>query len=182
MKNERLVVALTAVFAGMTVLMVVLAAAFRDFVPLFVAAAFGLATYFFWYQATGRIATGIYQRVERQARSNASTDGGRGGFGAGPREDWTPPGGKERWERATGRTARGSRGAYGGRPTDRRRNRTPGAARAEARRVLGVESDADESTIRRAYRERAKETHPDAPGGDEDEFKRVTEAYERLTD
>jgi curved DNA-binding protein CbpA len=48
--------------------------------------------------------------------------------------------------------------------------------------VLGVEPEADASTIRRAYRERAKETHPDTEDGDEAAFKRVNAAYERLSD
>lgn len=189
MKNERLVLALAAVFAGMTVLMVALAAAFRDPVPLFVALPLGAATYFFWYHATGRVATGIYDRVERQARQNASTDGGRGGFGAGPREDWTPPGGEDRWERVreAGRTARGaSRTARGGRRAyddqPRSQSTAAGPSAAEARRVLGVGPDADASTIRQAYRERVKETHPDTENGDEAAFKRVTAAYERLSD
>ena len=193
MKNERLVLALAAVFAGMTVLMVVLAAAFRDPVPLLVALPLGAATYFFWYHATGRVATGIYDRVERQARRNASTDGGSGGFGAGPREDWNPPGGEDRWERVrearqraqgASRTARGGRRAYDGR--SRSAGTEPGTSSgpspAEARRVLGVEPEADASTIRRAYRERAKETHPDTEDGDEAAFKRVNAAYERLSD
>jgi len=188
-KNQRLVLALAGVFAGMTVTMVVLAAAFRDPVPLFVALPFAAATYFFWYHATGRIATGIYERVERQARQDASTDGGRGGFGAGPREDWTPPGGEDRWERVRGardasRTARSGRRAYDGRSGSRSRapNADPGPSAAEARQVLGISPGADESAVRRAYRERAKETHPDTEGGDEAAFKRVNRAYERLTD
>jgi hypothetical protein len=55
----------------------------------------------------------------------------------------------------------------------------PGAAAdpvAEAFAALGLEPGADEDAVRRAYRDRAKEVHPDA-GGDEDEFKRVQEAY-----
>jgi curved DNA-binding protein CbpA len=48
--------------------------------------------------------------------------------------------------------------------------------------VLGVGPDADESAVRRAYRERVKETHPDTEDGDEDAFKRVNAAYERLSD
>ncbi len=46
----------------------------------------------------------------------------------------------------------------------------------EAFAALGLEPDADAATVRRAYRDRAKETHPDA-GGDEDAFRRVREAY-----
>ena len=45
--------------------------------------------------------------------------------------------------------------------------------------VLGIETDADEETVEQAYRRRVKETHPDR-GGDEAEFSRVNEAYERL--
>jgi len=57
-----------------------------------------------------------------------------------------------------------------------------GPSAEEARRVLGVEPDADDAEIKRAYRERAKELHPDQAGGDEEAFKRATEAYERLLD
>jgi len=47
--------------------------------------------------------------------------------------------------------------------------------------ILRVSSDADEDEIKEAYRERVKETHPDL-GGSEDAFKRVEEAYERLSE
>jgi ferredoxin len=45
--------------------------------------------------------------------------------------------------------------------------------------VLGVEPDADEETIERAYRERVKESHPDH-GGTPEEFQRVRDAYEAI--
>ncbi|MFT4922431.1 MAG: hypothetical protein ACI8XM_001646 [Haloarculaceae archaeon] len=41
---------------------------------------------------------------------------------------------------------------------------------------LGVSADASSDEIRRAYRRKLKEVHPDQ-GGDEDDFKRVREAY-----
>jgi hypothetical protein len=41
---------------------------------------------------------------------------------------------------------------------------------------LGVSAGATVEEVRRAYRRRVKEVHPDQ-GGDEDEFKRVREAY-----
>jgi len=41
---------------------------------------------------------------------------------------------------------------------------------------LGVPTNADASEVKRAYRERVKETHPDQ-GGDEEAFQRVREAY-----
>jgi hypothetical protein len=53
-------------------------------------------------------------------------------------------------------------------------------ALAEARRVLDVEPGADEAAVRRAYRERVKEVHPDTDGGSVAAFIRVREAYERL--
>jgi len=44
---------------------------------------------------------------------------------------------------------------------------------------LDVEPDADEETVERAFRRRAKETHPDR-GGSAAEFQRVREAYEAI--
>lgn len=46
----------------------------------------------------------------------------------------------------------------------------------EAFAEFGLDPDADAATVKRAYRDRAKEVHPDA-GGDEAEFRRVQEAY-----
>ena len=43
--------------------------------------------------------------------------------------------------------------------------------------VLGLSRGADEAAVRRAYRRRVKEVHPDH-GGDEEEFRRVQEAYD----
>jgi molecular chaperone DnaJ len=45
--------------------------------------------------------------------------------------------------------------------------------------VLGVPRDAGEEEIKRAYRKRARELHPDT-GGDEEQFKELTTAYEVL--
>lgn len=47
--------------------------------------------------------------------------------------------------------------------------------------VLGLQSDAGSEDIKRAYRRRAREHHPDA-GGDPERFKEVTHAYEVLSD
>lgn len=45
--------------------------------------------------------------------------------------------------------------------------------------VLGIDPDADEETVDRAYRRRVLEAHPDR-GGSAKEFKRVTAAYEAI--
>ena len=45
--------------------------------------------------------------------------------------------------------------------------------------ILGVTREANDDEIKRAYRRRARELHPDA-GGDEEEFKELTTAYEVL--
>ena len=45
--------------------------------------------------------------------------------------------------------------------------------------VLGIDPDADEEAIERAYRSRVKESHPDH-GGSPEEFKRVRAAYEAI--
>jgi curved DNA-binding protein CbpA len=52
--------------------------------------------------------------------------------------------------------------------------------RAEAANVLGVAADAGAETVRSAYRERIKEVHPDTDDGDQEAFKQVRDAYERL--
>lgn len=47
--------------------------------------------------------------------------------------------------------------------------------------VLGVTKTASSDEIKKAYRKRSMETHPDR-GGDENQFKEVAEAYEVLSD
>lgn len=48
--------------------------------------------------------------------------------------------------------------------------------------LLGVERDASKATIRKAYRKKAKETHPDMDGGSAEAFAAVTKAGDTLTD
>ena len=47
--------------------------------------------------------------------------------------------------------------------------------------ILGVSRDADQSEIKKAYRKKARELHPDY-GGDEEAFKELSVAYETLSD
>ena len=52
-------------------------------------------------------------------------------------------------------------------------------------KILGVAEDADDATIKKAYRKLAKENHPDATGGDKkktERFKEISEAYDVLSD
>ena len=176
------------VFAGMTVVMVLLAVTLASPVVLVFALPFAAATYLFYQQASGRMRERIERQArrarranERQRRGRTRTggrngrerdgDSGRGGFGAGPRfGDANSRFGRR--TRAGGRTRDGQRIA----------SATPSEpSRTEAADVLGVAPDADEQTVKQAYREAVKEKHPDR-GGDEEAFKDVTEAYDRLTE
>lgn len=47
---------------------------------------------------------------------------------------------------------------------------------------LDVPKDADKASVKRAYRRRANETHPDKPGGDPAKFALVKSAYDILMD
>lgn len=47
---------------------------------------------------------------------------------------------------------------------------------------LGVAPDATPEEVKRAYRKRAQQSHPDKPGGDADVFHQVTVAYQVLSD
>ena len=50
--------------------------------------------------------------------------------------------------------------------------------------VLGVDRNADDATLKRAYRKLAKKYHPDLHPGDKEaeaRFKEINEAYETLS-
>jgi hypothetical protein len=183
-QRSRLVGALAVTFGAVTVAFAAMGVVYN---PMFLAvgALFGAVTYFMWYHASGRLAGRIYRGVEDRARRNA--DPGQGGFGAGPREEWTGPRSEQR--RRAGQRTRAGAGprerarANAGRAGGRRGGRaTKGPSAAEAYRTLGVEPGADDETVRRAYREKVKDVHPDREGGSREQFKRVTAAYERLTE
>lgn len=157
MDRDRLVLGLAAVFAGLTVLLVILSFTQQLFL-LVIAVPFAATTYFMWYQASGRLEERTRTRRVRSGtrfRGPRGAQAGPGGFGAGAQQ---------------GQSRVGAQRARSG-PSPR-----------EAYRTLGLDPGADDEAVRSAYRERVKEVHPDRPSGDEDEFKRVNRAYERLTD
>jgi hypothetical protein len=173
--RDRLLMALAAVFAGLSVFVAMVAIVFQP-VLLIVAVPFGVVTYFMWYQASGRLGRRIYRGVENRARTDERRRE-RGGFGAGPRGDYEPR--SERFRETSGARAR----AGGRRARQRTAPRsTDGPTPREAREILDVEAGADEEAVRRAYREKVKDVHPDTPDGDEERFKKVTAAYERLAE
>jgi len=47
--------------------------------------------------------------------------------------------------------------------------------------ILGIQRGATDEEIKKAYRKMAVKYHPDKPGGDEEKFKEVADAYDRLT-
>lgn len=49
-----------------------------------------------------------------------------------------------------------------------------------AHQVLGVDADADPTTVKEAFREKSKELHPDVEGGDGAAFKRLKRAREAM--
>lgn len=182
MDEDGLVIGIAAVLAGTTVLFVVLGFVYQPLLLLF-ATIFGAATYAIWYHASG----GLGERVERtaasakrgagQGRRRRANAAGRGpgefrGFGPGRRA-------AAEGRRQQRRTA-GGQGSAGQGSADRGRRGTNEPTLAEAYRTLGLDADADADAVKTAYRERVKATHPDADGGDEEQFKRVNRAYERI--
>ncbi|WP_438267421.1 J domain-containing protein [Halomarina litorea] len=181
---------LGAVFGALAAFLAVLGLVVEPLL-LLLAVPFGVVTYFMWYQASGRLVERVYASVEGAARVDDTTrarartnGGGRGGFGAGPREEWDPASEWARRERVggpEGRRRTGRAGASGQR--DRRKPQTAsGPTRLEAYDILGLDPQADQRAVKRAYRERVKTAHPDTPEGSEEEFKRVNAAYERLSE
>tara|TARA_B100000902_G_scaffold388499_1_gene434264 strand:+ start:999 stop:1439 length:441 start_codon:yes stop_codon:yes gene_type:complete len=50
----------------------------------------------------------------------------------------------------------------------------------KARKTLGVSRNATLRQITKSYRKLALTTHPDKPGGDEEKFKAISNAYQKL--
>ncbi|GAA0227891.1 J domain-containing protein [Haladaptatus pallidirubidus] len=175
MLRSRLLLGLSAVFAGITVSLTILGFWYNLFLVVF-AIPFGVTTAILWYHATGR----LHKKVEREA---AYRDSNRG-FGS------TRTAGRERTRQRTrsqsrARTRARSReqAQWDAREGNRRRatvNGSSGPSPAEAYRILGLDVGADDEAVREAYREKVKDVHPDRANGNEEAFKRVNRAYERV--
>lgn len=166
MDSDQLVMAIASVFAGLTVLLAVLGFVYQPFV-LLLAVPFGATAYFMWFQASGR----LERRTRRRVRQGADREQKRDGFGAGARR----ANARGNYQQATsGRDQRATNGAY--------TNGQSGPSRNEAYRVLGLKPGATAQEVKRAYRSKVKDVHPDTEDGNEAAFKRVNRAYEVLTD
>jgi hypothetical protein len=178
----------------------VLAIAGVSFPPLLLGAVVaGLGSYLCLRRSFRQVSAEAYARVGvernpdgtvgeagREAEPSRSAD-----IDYEPRDDWDDPedwpfddpfwheteaddppgpdeGPSEWWHRRVGGTASRDGGTTTLAPRER-----------EACEVLGVDPEASVETVKAAYRERVKETHPDH-GGDEAAFKRVRWAYEYL--
>ncbi|NHN41474.1 J domain-containing protein [Halorubellus sp. JP-L1] len=177
-------------------MLAVVAIVTREAFVLAIALPFAATGYFMWYQATGRMRERVAEGVnadgsrfaEQKAREGAQRGRSRFAREARRRIDRE----RRRRARASGRRARtstaGGAGAGAARGASRRggdRGRRvaqrDGPSLEEAYHRLGLDPGASEEAVREAYRERVKDVHPDTADGDEEAFKRVTAAYERLT-
>lgn len=158
MTRSRLLLALAAVFAGLAAVLFVLGVVY-SLLLLPVSLLFAATAYLLWYHATGRLVARMRHRAARESQRTRAEDARRASR-SGPNSRSSQD--EDRWVWGAGTTVSQSK--------------------TRAARVLGVSADADQETIRQAYRERAKEVHPDAEDGSEEAFKEATAAYERLRD
>lgn len=178
MYGSRIVTGLAVVLTGIALLFAVLALVY-NLVFVTAAVVFGLSAYFVWYHASGRLARRLYRGVEARAETGRADN-----VGAGPRADWEvsrereagSKAGREAWDAAGREWHKG-----GGQP-GRGQTATHRQSERAAYAALDLSPGADERAVRAAYRRKVKEVHPDQPDGDEDRFKEVQAAYERLSD
>ncbi|WP_276258764.1 J domain-containing protein [Haloglomus litoreum] len=126
-----------------------------------------------WTESEGRRRSGASSTGDEQGQR-------RGADRRGRTRQRSRTGGQRGEERHRDRGRRSRRTGPSQRRRARRERRGDQRAR-RARELLDVPADADAETIRRAYRDRVKEVHPDR-GGDPELFKRVQWAYEYLSE
>jgi len=175
MVRDTVGVALAGVLAGLATMLFVAAIAVQPFLVA-VAIPFAAGAYLVWQASIGeygRASPAGARRARARAANERTASDGPGHATAGERRRRRER--RQEYERARTEGRRRASGGDRGRGTDT-------LARKEAARVLGVDVDADAATVRRAYRERVKEVHPDTEGGDAETFQKVNDAYERLDD
>ena len=174
MDRNGLLLGVAAVLSGVGAVMLVVGVIVNPFF-LLVALPFGAAAYLLWYQASGQLA----DRIRREAAAgNLGADRGAGrdvGFDAGPF------GGSEANRRTRERARRTRRNRQRAR-TNATPNQPNRLSAAEARRILDVDPTTGEDDLKAAYRRKAKQHHPDTDSGDEETFKKVSQAYETLSE
>ncbi|WP_440007677.1 J domain-containing protein [Halomicrococcus sp. SG-WS-1] len=190
MHRSRLLLGIAAVFAGLTASLAILGFVYNLFLLVF-AVPFAITTAILWYHATGRLARKVregefQERRQRGFGPDPRTADTRAREGAGRRASGgAAERGRERAEEWARQRARGGAGER--QRASRRGRRTyagnsGGPSAAEAYSILDVDPEADEESVRQAYREKVKTVHPDREDGSEEAFKRVNSAYERLQD
>jgi hypothetical protein len=194
-----LLVVLGGVFAGLSALLAVTAMVTAQPLVLMAAVPLALTAGVMWYQGTGRLARSMLGGGRRRRYPGTRTSTG----GSGTDDRARSEAGDSRWEdpfdaeaRREARTRarrqaqrRASHSADGGTTTGewggrgrRRADRLGGLTRAEAYEVLGLDPTASDDEVRDAYRDQAKELHPDTEGGSADAFQELNDAYERIVD
>lgn len=183
--EETIVIGLAAVMGGVTTFMLVAGIVVSPIFFLF-SLPFAGATYVMWQHATGRL---DFERARAAATSGVRSGSAGSDVGDGAGFD------RERRAERNRRRARRTRRSRGPGPDARTDGATTGTgartgkattpgttgpSRREASRTLGVDPDASPTAVKRAYRRRVKEAHPDTDTGSREEFKRVNRAYERL--
>ena len=185
MTNRTIVVGLAGTFVGMTALLVIAGVVLHP-IALALAVPFGVVSYFLWYHASGRLrdrarrsaeGAGPTERERARQRARTAANRERAYRAAGAADGGRGPGARRRGARGPG-----GPGGSGARDPRDRAPSTDRMTEREAYETLGLDRTADGETVRRTYREHAKRLHPDGENGDEEEFKRLNEAYETLTD
>ena len=156
---------LTGVFGVCSVVFGVLSVVYSP-VALSVAVPFGGVAAVFYYHASGRLRRATFRRQAGRSRTRRESFRDGRTAGTGPRGD------RGRQRRAGGDQRSAGRDQFTGGVADDQ-------PRREDYQVLDLEPGAGTDAVKEAYREKARELHPDR-GGDEEAFSRVNEAYERL--
>lgn len=191
-----LLVVLGGVFAGLATLLAVTAMVTAQPLVLLAAVPLALTAGVMWYQGTGRLARSMLGGggPRRRYPGTRTSTGGSGTDDHARSETgdrrWEEPFDAEARREARTRARRqAQRSADGGSTTDdwggrsrRRADRLGGLTRAEAYQALGLDPTASDDEVRDAYRDQAKDLHPDTEGGSADAFQELNDAYERIVD